>query len=150
MSPSKKAFEKYKLRGLFSEFYGISYEFKKKIELESSITWKLVTCHRITSKKYLTSMGRHLSPRYGQATLVRGYPVLTAVNWSKHWCWCWICVHYQFSRAPKLAKSMRFVVYFGFVQTESGQVLYTTALLQLNQLFICTMISRYNLRLGCG
>ena len=42
------------------------------------------------------------------------------------------------------------VVYFGFVQTESGQVLYTTALLQLNQLFICTMMSSYNLRLGCG
>ena len=42
------------------------------------------------------------------------------------------------------------VVYFGFVQTESGQVLYTTALLQLNQLFICTMISCYDLRLGCG
>ena len=36
------------------------------------------------------------------------------------------------------------VVYFGFVQTESGQVLYTTALLQLNQLFIYTMISYYN------
>ena len=26
-------------------------------------------------------MGRHLSPRYGQVILVRGYPVLTAVNW---------------------------------------------------------------------
>ena len=47
-------------------------------------------------------MGRHLSPRYGQVILVSGYPVLTAVNWSKHWCP--ICVHYQFSCAPKLAK----------------------------------------------
>ena len=47
-------------------------------------------------------MGRHLSPRYGQVILVSGYPVLTAVNWSKHWCP--ICVHYQFSCAPKLAR----------------------------------------------
>ena len=47
-------------------------------------------------------MGRHLSPRYGQVILVSGYPVLTAVNWSQHWCP--ICVHYQFSCAPKLAK----------------------------------------------
>ena len=39
-----------------------------------------------TSKKYSTSMGRHLSPRYGQVILVSGYPVLTAVNWSQHWC----------------------------------------------------------------
>ena len=29
-------------------------------------------------------MGQHLSPRYGQVILVSGYPVLTAVNWSKH------------------------------------------------------------------
>ena len=46
-------------------------------------------------------MGRHLSPRYGQVILVSGYPVLTAVNWSQHWCP--ICVHYQFSCALKLA-----------------------------------------------
>ena len=31
-------------------------------------------------------MGRHLSPRYGQVILVSGYPVLTAVKWSQHWC----------------------------------------------------------------
>ena len=31
-------------------------------------------------KKHSTSMGRHLSPRYGQVILVSGYPVLTAVN----------------------------------------------------------------------
>ena len=31
-------------------------------------------------KKYSTSMGRHLSPRYGQMILVSGYLVLTAVN----------------------------------------------------------------------
>ena len=40
-------------------------------------------------------MGWHLSLRYGQVILVSGYPVLTAVNWSQHWCP--ICVHYQFS-----------------------------------------------------
>ena len=42
-------------------------------------------------------MGRHLSPRYGQVILVSGYPVLTAVNWSQHWCA--ICVQYQSSCA---------------------------------------------------
>ena len=47
-------------------------------------------------------MGQHLSPRYGKKILVSGYPVLTAVNWSQHWCP--ICVHYQFSRALKLAR----------------------------------------------
>ena len=47
-------------------------------------------------------MGRHLSPRYGQVILVSGYPVLTAVNWSQHWCA--ICVQYQSSGAPKLAR----------------------------------------------
>ena len=66
------------------------------------IIWKLVTCQRITSTKYLTSLGRPLSPRYGQVVLVSGYPVLTAVNWSQHWCS--ICVHCQFSCAPKLAR----------------------------------------------
>ena len=73
----------------------------KKIKLEPAIIWKLVTCQRITSKRYSTSMGRHLSPRYGQVILVSGYPVLTAVNWSQHWCA--ICLQYQFSCAPKLA-----------------------------------------------
>ena len=47
-------------------------------------------------------MGRHLSPRYGQVILVSGYPVLTAVNWSQHWCA--ICVQYQSSCVPKLAR----------------------------------------------
>ena len=47
-------------------------------------------------------MGQHLSPRYGKKILVSGYPILTAVNWSQHWCP--ICVHYQFSRALKLAR----------------------------------------------
>ena len=31
-------------------------------------------------KKYLTSMGGHLSLRYGQVILVSDYPVLKAVN----------------------------------------------------------------------
>ena len=56
---------------------------EKKIKPESAIIWKLVTCQRITSKNYLTSMGQHLSPRYGQVMLVSGYPVLSAVNWSQ-------------------------------------------------------------------
>ena len=47
-------------------------------------------------------MGGHLRPRYGQVILVSGYPVLTAVNWSQNWCA--ICVQYQFSCAPKLAR----------------------------------------------
>ena len=47
-------------------------------------------------------MGQHLSPRYGQVILVSGYPALTAVNWSKHWCT--ICVQYQSSCANKLAR----------------------------------------------
>ena len=47
-------------------------------------------------------MGRHLSPRYGQVILLIGYPVLTAVNWSQHWCAR--CVQYQSSCAPKLAR----------------------------------------------
>ena len=91
----------------------------KKIKLEPAITWKLVTCQRITSKKYLTSMGRHLSPQYGQVILVSGYPVLTAVNNIEHWCP--ICVHYQFSCAPKLAKSMRFNIVRDLVKQLTGQ-----------------------------
>ena len=74
----------------------------KKIKLEPAIIWKLVTCQRITSKRYLTSMGRHLSPRYGQVILVSEYPVLTAVNWSQSFCA--IFVQYQFFFSPKLAR----------------------------------------------
>ena len=70
-------------------------------------------------KKYLTSMGRHLSRRYSQVILVSGYPVLTAVNWSKHWCP--ICVHYQFSCAPKLVKSMRLNIVRDLVKQLTGQ-----------------------------
>ena len=63
-------------------------------QLAPAIIWKLVTCQQTTSTKYSTSIGRHLSPRYGQVRLFRGYLVLTAVNWSidvihdwsQHWC----------------------------------------------------------------
>ena len=53
-----------------------------KTKPEHVIIWKLVTCQQITStlKKYSTSMGQHLSPRYSQVILVGGYPVLTAVT----------------------------------------------------------------------
>ena len=47
-------------------------------------------------------MGRHPSPRYGQVILVSGYLVMTAVNWSQHWCA--ICLQYQSFCAPKLAR----------------------------------------------
>ena len=57
----------------------------KKIKLEPAIIWKPVPCQRITSKKHLTSMGRHLSTRYSQVILVSGYLVLTAVNGSQNW-----------------------------------------------------------------
>ena len=63
----------------------------KKNKLEPAIIWKLVTCQRITSKRYSTSVGRHLSLRYGKVILVSGYPVLTAVNWSQHWCAIYVC-----------------------------------------------------------
>ena len=71
-----------------------------KNKLEPAIIWKPVPFQRITSKKYVTSMGRNLSPRFAQVIPVSGYLVLTAVNWSN------IDVQYvyQFSCAPKLAK----------------------------------------------
>ena len=47
-------------------------------------------------------MGRHLSPRYSQVMLVSGYLVLTAVNWSQHWCP--ICVSVLLCSNPKLAR----------------------------------------------
>ena len=55
-------------------------------------------------------MGRHLNPLYSQVILVSGYPVLTAVNWSQRWCA--ICVQYQFSCAPKLARKCETNVYW--------------------------------------
>ena len=61
-------------------------------------------------KKYSASMGRDLRTRYGQVILVSGYPVLTAVNWSQHWCA--ICVQYQFLCAPKLARKCKIEHWF--------------------------------------
>ena len=77
----------------------------KKIKLEPAIIWKQVPCQRITSKKYLTSMGRHLSPRYSQVIPVSRYLVLTAVNWSQHWCP--ICVSVFLCSDPKLARKYK-------------------------------------------
>ena len=54
-----------------------------KNELVPAIIWKLVTCQQVTSKKYLTSMGRHLSLWYSHVILVSIYSVLTAVNRSQ-------------------------------------------------------------------
>ena len=76
--------------------------FFRKSKLEPAIIWKPVPCQRITSKKCFTSMGRHLSPRFAQMILVSGYLVLTAVNWSQHWCP--ICVSVFLCSDPKLAK----------------------------------------------
>ena len=60
-------------------------------------------------------MGQHLSPRYGQVILVSGYPVLTAVNWSQHWCL--ICVNYQFS----CIESRRLNIHRDVVKQLTGQ-----------------------------
>ena len=56
-----------------------SYESLEKINLSvrSFETGNLLVDN---FKKYSTSTGGHLSPRYGQVILVSGYPVLTAVN----------------------------------------------------------------------
>ena len=62
-------------------------------------------------KKILDLHGRHLSPWYGQVILVSGYPVLTAVNWSHHWCA--ICVQYQSSCSPKLPRKCEIEHWYG-------------------------------------
>ena len=84
-----------------TETQHISHESLEKINL-SLRSFKTGNLSANNFKKYSTSMGRHLSPRYGQVILVSGYPVLAAVNWSQHWCA--ICVQNQFSCAPKLAR----------------------------------------------
>ena len=70
------------------------------MKLEPAIILKT---SNLSADKYLTSMGRHLSPRYGQVILVRGYPVLTAVLITIFDVQYVLCVHYQFSCALKLA-----------------------------------------------
>ena len=87
----------------------ISYELKTK--LEPAIIWKLVTCQRITSKRYSISMGRQMSPRYAQVILVSGYPVLTAVNWSQHWCAINVC-NISLPLLPKWLESVRIKYWF--------------------------------------
>ena len=71
-------------------------------------------------KKYSTSMGRHLSQRYGQAILISGYPVFTAVNWSQHWFA--ICVQHQFSCASKLARKCEIEHWYGCAVDERSVV----------------------------
>ena len=57
----------------------ISYESLEKINL-SQRSSENGNFSADNFKKYSTSMGRHLSPQYGQVILVSRYPVLTAVN----------------------------------------------------------------------
>ena len=42
--------------------------------------WKTRNLSAVNFKKHVTTMGRHLSPRYSHVILVRGYFVLTGVN----------------------------------------------------------------------
>ena len=60
----------------------ISYAFKT-IELEPCDHLKTSNLSADNFKNYSTSLGRYLSPLYGQVILANGYPVLTAVNWSR-------------------------------------------------------------------
>ena len=65
-------------------------------------------------QKYSTSMGRHLSPRYGQVILVSGCPVLIAVNWSQHWC----AISFLLGSQTTSAKSVRVNTGFPVVRTD--------------------------------
>ena len=81
-----------------SFFINILNELRKK-------TWAcdhFKTFNLSADKNTRPSMGRHLSPRYGQVILVSRYLAFTAINWSQHWCA--IGVQYQFSYAPKRAR----------------------------------------------
>ena len=64
-------------------------------------------------------MGRHLSLRYGQVILVSGYPVLTAVNWSQHWC-----LQYQSFCAPKLARKWHWTLVALWCGRTGGRAVY--------------------------
>ena len=102
--PACSSWLNFRVQGQF-EIINTTYfiwSFFKKIKLEPAIIWKPVPCQRLTSKNYLTTMGRHLSPRFTQVILVSGYLVLTAVNWSQHWCP--ICVSVFLCSNPKLAR----------------------------------------------
>ena len=56
-------------------------------------------------------MGRHLNPWYGQVILVSGYPALTAVNWSQHWCAIYVC-HISLPVLPNWLESVRIKHWF--------------------------------------
>ena len=80
--------------------YQFSFAFKlaRKYEIEhwSSSSKTINWSSDSFQINHVTSMGWHMSPRYGHVILVRGYPVLTAVNWPN--CECpiykiWTCRH---------------------------------------------------------
>ena len=61
----------------------LSYRPRTECSISEFYNTNFILASNLTAdnfKKYSTSMGQHLSPRYGQVILVRGYPVLTAVN----------------------------------------------------------------------
>ena len=62
-------------------------------------------------KKYSTSMGEHLSPRYGQVILVSGCPLLTAVNWSQHWCAVWRSYGHVITKFSRMGRLPHFLTY---------------------------------------
>ena len=67
-------------------------------------------------KRYTTSMGRHLSPRYGRVILVSGYPDLIAVN---------------FFWAPKLARKCESKHGFPVVRTDGPSLVWCTVTYQI-------------------
>ena len=61
----------------------LSYRPRTECSISEFYNTNFILASNLTAdnfKKYSTSMGQHLSLRYGQVILVRGYPVLTAVN----------------------------------------------------------------------
>ena len=61
----------------------LSYRPRTECSISEFYNTNFILASNLTAdnfKKYSTSMGQHLSPRYGQVILVSGYPVLTSVN----------------------------------------------------------------------
>ena len=77
---SLRSFEKQQLFKSAAHEHDLFYIHFKKLELEPAIVRKVETCQRITSRKHSNSVGRYLSPRYGQSILVSRNTILTAVN----------------------------------------------------------------------
>ena len=75
--------------------------FLKKIKLEPTIIWKLVTCQRITSKK-IELDGSTPEPAKPSGDNGQRIPYFDSCQLIKHWRA--ICVQYQFSCVPKLAR----------------------------------------------